>query len=204
MPYQDFEKNYLNTFDNLLEGFQVISREWEYLYVNDTVVKQSKCNSKSDLIGKTMMMCFPGIENTDMFRVLKKCMTQRVSDVMENQFTFPDGSIGWFELRIEPVKEGIFILSMDITERKKSEETRKEHIKNLEELLFYTSHNLRQPITNISGISGLFIDENANINELKKAAAYMKESVSKLDEFTRELTSKMNRIMIKTQSSTED
>jgi len=201
MPYKDFEKQYLSTFDHLLEGFQLISRDWKYLYVNDTVVKQSKCDSKTDLLEKTMMECFPGIENTDMYKLLEKCMRERVSDVMENEFTFPDGTKGWFELRIEPVEEGIFILSMDITDRKRNEENREVHIKNLEELLFFTSHNLRQPIANITGISGLLIDENVNLNELKKAASFMKDSVSKLEQFSRELTTKMNVLMLKTQNS---
>lgn len=201
MPYKDFEKQYLSTFDHLLEGFQLISRDWKYLYVNDTVVKQSKCDSKTDLLGKTMMECFPGIENTDMYKLLEKCMRERVSDVMENEFTFPDGTKGWFELRVEPVEEGIFILSMDITGRKRNEENREVHIKNLEELLFFTSHNLRQPIANITGISGLLIDENVNLNELKKAASFMKDSVSKLEQFSRELTTKMNVLMLKTQNS---
>ena len=34
----------------------------------------------------------------------------------------PDGSRSFFELSIEPVPEGVFILSLDITERKKAEE----------------------------------------------------------------------------------
>lgn len=196
MPYKDFEKNYLNTFDNLLEGFQLISKEWKYLYVNDAIVKQSKCNSKTDLLGKTMMECFPGIEKNDMFRLLEKCMNERISEVMENEFTFPDGSKGWFELRVEPVNEGVFILSMDITARKKSEELRKEHINNLEELLFYTSHNLRQPIANISGLSGLLLSDSINKNELQKAADYMRESIKNLDVFSRELTNRMNNLRL--------
>ena len=200
MPYKDFEKQYLNTFDNLLEGFQVISRDWKYLYVNDTVVKQSKCNSKTDLLGKTMMACFPGIENTDLFKLLEKCMKERVSDLMENEFTFPDGSKGWFELRIEPVEEGIFILSMDITARKRTDENREEHVRNLEELLFFTSHNLRQPITNIMGISGLLLGDQVKQHELEKATRYIKESIERLDKFSKELTSKMNQLRLETQN----
>jgi len=41
---------------------------------------------------------------------------------MENEFVFPDGTIGWFEIGVQPVPEGVFILSEDITERKRSEE----------------------------------------------------------------------------------
>ena len=40
---------------------------------------------------------------------------------MDNEFTYPDGTKEWFELSIQPVPEGIFILSIDISERKRAE-----------------------------------------------------------------------------------
>ncbi|NJO92049.1 MAG: PAS domain S-box protein, partial [Chloroflexia bacterium] len=46
---------------------------------------------------------------------------------IENEFVYPNGSKGWFELKIQPVPEGVFILSQDITERKKIEETLKQN-----------------------------------------------------------------------------
>jgi len=40
---------------------------------------------------------------------------------MENEFDYPDGTKGWFELSIQSTFEGAFILSVDITERKQAE-----------------------------------------------------------------------------------
>jgi two-component system NtrC family sensor kinase len=68
------------------------------------------------------MEIHPGIENTEIFTHLQRCMTERTSHRMENEFTFPDGSKGWFDLSILPVPDGVFILSLDITERKRAEE----------------------------------------------------------------------------------
>ncbi len=114
-------KNLSNkTLDYLLEGFQLISYDWRYLYVNDAVVKQSK-NTRVNLIGYTMMEKYPGIENTEMFRILKRCMHERTSEQMENFFIYPDNTVAWFELHIQPVPEGIFILSIDISKRKEAE-----------------------------------------------------------------------------------
>jgi PAS domain-containing protein len=48
-------------------------------------------------------------------------MEARTHQHMENEFVFPDGNTGWFELSIEPVPEGLFILSIDITERKRAD-----------------------------------------------------------------------------------
>ncbi|ASS48470.1 MAG: hypothetical protein A3D31_08085 [Candidatus Fluviicola riflensis] len=111
----------LSILDSLLEGFQVISYDWKYLYVNTTVAIQGQSTVES-LIGKTMMECYPGIENTFMFTQLQKCMDERVTLQFENEFTYNDGTKSWFELRLEPIPEGIFVLSTNITHRKKVED----------------------------------------------------------------------------------
>jgi PAS domain-containing protein len=115
----EIDSNDNSTLDSLIEGFQLIGFDWRYLYVNKSVVDHSKLKTKKDLLGFTMMEKFPGIDNTEMFKVLQECMNSRISKIIENKFTFPDGSVGWFELRIEPVPKGIFILSINITERKR-------------------------------------------------------------------------------------
>ncbi len=107
--------------DSLREGLQVIDPDYRYVYVNAAVAAQGKTTRES-LIGRRMTDCYPGIDQTPMFTVLRRCMEGRRAEEMENHFTFPDGSRGWFELRFEPVPEGVAILSMDITARKRAEE----------------------------------------------------------------------------------
>ena len=130
---RESEGRFRSTLDNMQEGYQIIGFDWRYRYVNNAVTEQGK-QSKEALIGHTMMEMYPGIENTPLFEVLKHCMTERVATQMENEFTFPDGSIGWFELSIQPVPEGLVIISFDITERKRAQiaahqsETRLQHI----------------------------------------------------------------------------
>ena len=74
-----------------LEGCQVIGFDWTYLYVNSTVASQGQ-RSKAELIGRTMMECYPGIDSTPMFSVLRQCMKDRSHHRMENEFTLPDAS----------------------------------------------------------------------------------------------------------------
>lgn len=112
-----------NVIDNLLEGFQVIGHDERYLYLNKAAARHGR-KARDDLIGKKITVAYPGIENTHMYMVLKRCLNMRESQIMENEFTFPDGKKGWFELRFEPVPEGVFILSMDISDRKRSDMTK--------------------------------------------------------------------------------
>lgn len=111
-----------STLDNMREGFQIIGFDWKYLYVNKASAIQGK-RSKEDLLGKTMMEMYPGIEKTEFFDYLRRCMFERRQHSMENEFSFPDGSKGWFGLKIEPVAEGSLILSVDITEQKDAQMT---------------------------------------------------------------------------------
>lgn len=104
--------------DALMEGLQIIDRQWRYRYLNAAACRHGRTSAEA-LIGRTMMDCYPGIETTPLFAVLTACMASRTPATFENQFTFPDGSDGWFELRIGPWHDGLVVLSIDITERKR-------------------------------------------------------------------------------------
>src|SRR5690606_1690882 len=69
----------------------------------------------------TMAEVYPGIETTPMYTALRRTMVLRTPNRLENQFTYPDGQEGWFDLRFVPVPEGVLILSLDITEQKIAE-----------------------------------------------------------------------------------
>jgi PAS domain S-box-containing protein len=122
---QASEERYHHVLDTMLEGFQIIDYDWRYVYVNETAARQGHF-SKEALTGHPMMEMYPGIDNTEMFRTLRKCMESRVPSRMENKFIYPNDDIAWFELSIQPSEEGIFILSTDVTERMRAEEALRE------------------------------------------------------------------------------
>jgi len=99
--------------DNLLEGCQVIGPDWTYLYLNEAAAAQAQL-PKEQLLGRCMLECFPGIEETPMFDVLRRCMIERRHDRMQNEFSNPNGTRGWFELRFVPLADGVCIMSVDI------------------------------------------------------------------------------------------
>jgi two-component system, cell cycle sensor histidine kinase and response regulator CckA len=103
-----------NVLDSLLEGCQVIGFDYRYLYLNDTAAAQGH-RPKEELLGRAMPECYPGIEQTEMFALLRRCMNERCHGRLENEFVYPDGSRRWFELRFQPVPDGVCILSLDVT-----------------------------------------------------------------------------------------
>jgi len=122
------------SLDSMIEGCQIIDYDWRYVYVNEAVAKQGR-KTKEELLGYTMTQVYPGIDRTEMFSHLRNCMTNRVPHQMDNEFTFPDESKGWFELHINPVPEGVLILSMDITKNKEIEAELNKYRHRLEEVV---------------------------------------------------------------------
>lgn len=122
-PSIDQEKYRL--FDHLIEGVQIISRDWKYLYVNEAISIHSAL-SKEKLLGHTLMEVYPGIEETELFSRIKACMEQCTTDKLQVEFNFPHRAVGHFELRIQSVPEGVLILSIDVTEQRKTEQALKQ------------------------------------------------------------------------------
>lgn len=164
------EERFHQAMDNMLEGVQIIGFDWRYKYVNKALTKHGKYTEK-ELIGRTMMEMYPRIETTEVFRVIKNCMDDRKTHHLENFFSYPDGTAAWFELSIQPIPEGVFILSIDITDRKKAEnellvlnaslertvENRTAELqatnKELESFSYSVSHDLRAPLRAVNGFS---------------------------------------------------
>jgi len=114
---QSLDKIARDVLDSLQEGCQVISFDWKYLYVNDALVRQGRL-SREQLIGRTMMECYPGLERQPFFPLLRRSMESRTREVTEIEFLFPDGTPGWFDLRVVPVPDGICIISLDTTQQR--------------------------------------------------------------------------------------
>ena len=136
------ETRFRNTLDNLLEGCQIIGFDWRYHYINAAAAAHGRA-SVDALLGRTMMEVYPGIEQTPMFAVLKRSMENRSTEQIENTFEFPDGASNTFQLVVQPVREGIFILSTDITARKHAERMRRADHEELERRVVERTEALR-------------------------------------------------------------
>lgn len=170
------ERRYRSTLDSLLEGFQILAFDWTYLYVNPAAARHGR-RTPQELVGLRIMDAYPGIETTPLFEVMSRCMTDRTNERLENQFDFGEGLTRWFELRIEPVPEGICIHSVDIEARKNAEDALRDANADLERRIadrtaeleqanrelqafsYSVAHDLRTPLRSIDGFAQLLHED---------------------------------------------
>lgn len=107
-------------FDFLLEGIQIVDNLDRYLYLNAAAARHAK-RKKEDLLGSLMSQQFPGIENTPLYELLQDCRKKKESREMVNEFVYPDTTVGFFKIRMQPLPEGVLIMSIDISEIKNEE-----------------------------------------------------------------------------------
>lgn len=113
------EERYRRLLDGLLEGCRVIDFDWTYRYANEAAARHGGAINQP-MAGRKMMDVYPGIEQTEIFQLYRRVMEERVPQHFEAEY--PEGSQRWYELRVTPVPEGIFVMSLDITERRRAED----------------------------------------------------------------------------------
>jgi PAS domain S-box-containing protein len=114
------EERYRNTLDSITEGCEIINPEWHHLFVNASAAKHSG-HSREELLSQPLTTIFPGVEKSAVFAAFQHCMKDRAPQYIESELKLPSGGLRWYGISVQPIPEGIFVLTTDITERKQAE-----------------------------------------------------------------------------------
>jgi PAS domain S-box-containing protein len=128
------EERYRSLLESISDSVYLLDRDWRYLIINEGATKLANMH-KDKILGKKLPELFPGVEETAFFKTLRKVMETRKPDVVADEYMFPGGRKGWYEIHVYPVREGTLCISTDITERKKMENALKNSERKYRELV---------------------------------------------------------------------
>jgi PAS domain S-box-containing protein len=173
---------------SLREGIQVVNREWRYVYLNHAALAHAR-KAAHELLGRTMLECYPGIEQTELFTVLSACMTSRRESSMKNDFVYPDGSKRTFELRVRPCDVGVLVMSVDVTDEQRLEEQLR-HAQKMEaigRLAGSVAHDFNNVLSVILSLSSMVLGDLKQIDPLRIDLESIKKAGERGADLTRQL-----------------
>jgi PAS domain S-box-containing protein len=109
----------------------------------------------------------------------------------ENRYVKKDGEIVWLSWTSipAPYDQVVYAIAKDVTIKKKLEEERNQHLENLtlinkelKQLSFTTSHNLRSPVNNLISVFGLLDYTKIRDPEIKEYIEILKMTTQNLSE----------------------
>lgn len=172
--------------------------DWEgtIIYANKKFCEVTKYSAE-ELIGQNHRIINSGYHPKGFFKDMWKSISN--GNVWQNEVKnkAKDGTYYWVDTLIFPIKDdnGKVIqhlsLRVLINDKKQAEEQRNEHIKSLEEMLFMTSHEVRQPVANCLGLMNVIDINNPSKKDMMKIYSHIQYSANQLDAFTKKLTAFM-------------
>ena len=89
--------------DSMHEGFGLLAPDFTILELNKEAMRVDG-RAREDVIGQSHWIAYPGTEHSEIGRLYKRAMAERVSIALEHRYKWVDGRTSWFETRAFPVE----------------------------------------------------------------------------------------------------
>ncbi|MCF2487533.1 PAS domain S-box protein [Dyadobacter sp. CY347] len=191
------EKNVI--LESIGDAFFAIDKDWVVNYWNKEAARLLG-RAKVDVLNQYLWDLFPNSIGSESYRqytyAVESGQIVHFEDYYEPLNT-------WLEVSAYPSVNGLSVFFKDITERKSSENKLNElnnnlhqysnelalSNKGLEQFSYMVSHNLRAPVANIIGLSGLLSDDSYPSESKKEFLNGILENVKRLDDVITDLNS---------------
>ena len=179
--------------------YSLTNQKGTILFANDKFCEVSGY-SKEDLIGANHNIVNSGLHSKEFFKEMWRTVGKGNIWQGEIRNKKKNGDFYWVDTVIFPVYEHqqkqkqYFSIRTLINDKKEAEHKKMQRIDELQSLLFEVSHGLRQPVTQLMGMTELLSQTSESLNSIAQIVEYMKTSTAMLDNYTRELTQHLEHI----------
>jgi len=112
-----------DVLEGMAEGFALMDPDFRILALNAEAMRLES-RSRGDIIGKTHWEAYPGSEDSEVGRLYKRAMAERVPLALEHHYSWEDGHSTWLDMRAYPVAAGLAVFYRDVSDRKRAEAER--------------------------------------------------------------------------------
>lgn len=126
-----------------------------FIYINDEVTKQFHCSSSEEFFEISEELFSKGVVEGKQEEFRQFLVAEGKVLDFEAEIRLPDGYKKWFSISAFREENGDIIngFCIDITERKYVQTLIDKKNKELEQVIYITSHDLRSPLVNVEGFS---------------------------------------------------
>ncbi len=104
--------------DSMDEGFGLLAPDFTILELNKEAMRID-ARAREEVIGLSHWDAYPGTENSQVGKLYKRAMAERIPIALEHRYEWQDGRTSWLETRALPVENGcLAVLFRDVTERR--------------------------------------------------------------------------------------
>ena len=185
------EQKYRTLIDTMREGIIVLNSKDEIVYVNERVLELLG-HMQGELVGKTIQKLLFS-EDEESHSTLQK-RVKITPEQYELQLRRKSGDSLWAWVSSNPIKAdnveslGTILAVADVNSLKIAQNEIVSVNKEMEQLLYRASHDLKGPISSVEGVLNLFRIEKSQDPTVLQYTNMIETSVKKLSELIKDLT----------------
>ncbi|ATW87261.1 PAS domain S-box-containing protein [Halohasta litchfieldiae] len=140
------ERKYRRLTERISDAYYAVDTDFTVTYWNDVIATRIDAPAE-EVLGTNLWEYFPEIEGTVVEERLREAMETQEPTSCEYYYEPADY---WTALQIYPDKDGLAVISKDITDRKEYEAQLERSNERLQEFAYILSHDLQEPLRMVS------------------------------------------------------
>ena len=119
--------------EGMAEGFLLLDGDYRVSAINAEGMRVDH-RPREAILGRSHWEVWPGSEESEVGRLYKQAMQDRLPASLEHRYDWADGHYAWLDTRVYPSGDGLAVFYRDVTERKRVEAAASEESRSLETL----------------------------------------------------------------------